>query len=218
MSERYIHMRYGAQSDADTRYSTGEVATLLWENSDPTVNFSAQDVDLGRSVEEFKYLRIVWQDSTGSDTERIIDYDLTNIDSYIGGTDKGRFSFERYATTYRYERSAYFVDENYDTLHFYNAIRVTTNSSNVGSSSSHCIPVEIYGVNIGQVLNSSGSGSGGSGETYTGAYTVTPQAGAQIVLETAGKVMSRNVTVLEVPYYETSNIDGTTVYIAQEVE
>lgn len=52
---------------------------------------------------------------------------------------------------------------------------------------------------------------------YEGPYTVTPLARNQTVLDTNGKLMTDDVTVLEVPYWETSNISGMTVYIANEV-
>ncbi len=55
--------------------------------------------------------------------------------------------------------------------------------------------------------------------TYTGEYEVTPKAFTPQVLETANKVMKENVTIAEVPYWETSNeSDGTTAYIAKEVK
>lgn len=57
----------------------------------------------------------------------------------------------------------------------------------------------------------------GGGEKYEGDYIVTPSAHNDIILETADKVMEDNVTVLEIPYYETSNITGTTVYIADQI-
>ena len=52
---------------------------------------------------------------------------------------------------------------------------------------------------------------------YTGAYTVVPKAHEAITLPTHGLMMSDDVAVQKVPYYETSNIfDGLTVYIAEE--
>ena len=54
-------------------------------------------------------------------------------------------------------------------------------------------------------------------ETYMGALTVTPKAWTEQVLQTRLKMMPDNVTVLEVPYFETHNQDGLTVYIANEV-
>lgn len=54
-------------------------------------------------------------------------------------------------------------------------------------------------------------------EVYTGAYEVTPKAWESQTLETNGKLMTDNVTVYRVPYYETSNLfNGKTAYIAEE--
>lgn len=52
---------------------------------------------------------------------------------------------------------------------------------------------------------------------YNGEYTVTPQAHKEQVLETKNKCMIDDLTVLRVPYFETSNIYGNTVFIASEV-
>lgn len=55
------------------------------------------------------------------------------------------------------------------------------------------------------------------GIPYEGDYTVTPKAHEATILATNGKIMTDDVTVVEIPYYETSNISGSTVYIANEV-
>ena len=55
------------------------------------------------------------------------------------------------------------------------------------------------------------------GEHYQGEYIITPSPSDAIVLETEGKVMDDDVTVIKIPYYETSNVTGKTVYIASEV-
>ena len=53
---------------------------------------------------------------------------------------------------------------------------------------------------------------------YDGDYVVKPKAYEQTVLETDGLYMRDNVVVLEVPYFETSNLqNGYTVYIGSEV-
>ncbi len=52
---------------------------------------------------------------------------------------------------------------------------------------------------------------------YDGNYVVTPLAHAEQVLPTNNKRMTDDVTVLRVPYYETSNEHGLTVYIASGV-
>ncbi len=55
-------------------------------------------------------------------------------------------------------------------------------------------------------------------ETYAGSYEVTPKAWEEQTLETAHKLMTDDVTVFRVPYYETSNLfDGKTAYIAEEI-
>lgn len=58
----------------------------------------------------------------------------------------------------------------------------------------------------------------GGGIPYEGEYIVTPKAFEETILETRNKLMADDVTVLEIPYWETSNPDGKTVYIAGEVE
>lgn len=53
-------------------------------------------------------------------------------------------------------------------------------------------------------------------EYYDGEYTVVPKVTEQ-TLQTEGKIMRQDVTVEQVPYYETSNQKGLTAYIASEV-
>ena len=56
-----------------------------------------------------------------------------------------------------------------------------------------------------------------STELYTGEYNVVPKAAEEQRLPCAGKKMKKDITVQKVPYYETSNDTGITVYIASEV-
>lgn len=56
-----------------------------------------------------------------------------------------------------------------------------------------------------------------STELYTGEYNVVPKATEEQRLPCAGKKMKKDITVQRVPYYETSNDTGITVYIASEV-
>ena len=51
------------------------------------------------------------------------------------------------------------------------------------------------------------------GAHYEGVYEVTPLADFEVVLPTTGLVMEGDVTVNKIPYYETSNTSGITVYI-----
>ena len=49
-------------------------------------------------------------------------------------------------------------------------------------------------------------------ESYKGDYTITPKIDSQ-TMRTKNKKMEDNITVLAIPYYETSNLTGKTVYI-----
>lgn len=54
-------------------------------------------------------------------------------------------------------------------------------------------------------------------ESYDGEYKVIPKAFDSQMLDTANKVLDRNVVITEVPYYETGNeANGVTAYIAKE--
>lgn len=55
-------------------------------------------------------------------------------------------------------------------------------------------------------------------EVYDGDYEVIPKAFNTQTLETADKLLKENIQVKEVPFFETSNDSGTTVYIAREVD
>lgn len=58
----------------------------------------------------------------------------------------------------------------------------------------------------------------GGGAVYEGEYTITPETTAQ-TLQTKHKRMQDDLTVLAIPYYETTNTTGgSTVYIGMEVE
>lgn len=52
---------------------------------------------------------------------------------------------------------------------------------------------------------------------YEGTYDVIPKAYTMQTLATSDKYMEDDVRVHEIPYFETSNVSGTTVYIADEV-
>lgn len=51
--------------------------------------------------------------------------------------------------------------------------------------------------------------------TYEGEYEVTPAVDSQ-VMETKNRLMEEDVTILAIPYFETSNPTGKTVYIGGE--
>lgn len=49
-----------------------------------------------------------------------------------------------------------------------------------------------------------------------GAYDITPKPYESQTFETKGKRMMDDVTVRAIPYYETSNVSGITIYIGGE--
>lgn len=49
---------------------------------------------------------------------------------------------------------------------------------------------------------------GGGGEPYDGEYDITPKVSAPVVLQTEGKTMKKDVTVLKIPQFEVSNPEG----------
>lgn len=53
-------------------------------------------------------------------------------------------------------------------------------------------------------------------DTYDGEYIITPKPFDNQVLPTADFIMRHNVQVKKIPYYQTSNTDGYTVYIGGE--
>ena len=60
--------------------------------------------------------------------------------------------------------------------------------------------------------------TGGVTARYEGDYIVTPKVSAQI-LETKQKVMTDDLTIMEIPFFNVSNTSGgSTVYIGKEIE
>lgn len=53
--------------------------------------------------------------------------------------------------------------------------------------------------------------------TYDGNYQVVPKSTEQL-LSTKDKQMTDDVTIKAIPYFETSNEDGITIFIGSEVE
>ena len=51
------------------------------------------------------------------------------------------------------------------------------------------------------------------GQRYEGEYEITPLPFQEQELQTKEKVLEDNIKVKEIPYYETSNLYGNTVYI-----
>ena len=54
-------------------------------------------------------------------------------------------------------------------------------------------------------------------DIYDGQYEIDPKAHAATILNTSGRMLLKDVTIRKIPYFETSNLSGYTVYIASEV-
>ena len=58
-----------------------------------------------------------------------------------------------------------------------------------------------------------------TGQQYKGLYKIKPLADYDVILKTKNKLLEEDITVLKIPYYETSNtFDGLTVVIGGEYE
>ena len=55
-----------------------------------------------------------------------------------------------------------------------------------------------------------------AGDPYTGSYTITPKVNEQ-TMSTRNKLMQDNITIKAIPFYETDNSLGTTIYIGSEL-
>lgn len=67
------------------------------------------------------------------------------------------------------------------------------------------------------VAAENGAESSEEHEQYTGSYEVTPKAFESQTLETSDKILTDDIVISEVPYYETANATGgVTSYIAKE--
>lgn len=52
---------------------------------------------------------------------------------------------------------------------------------------------------------------------YSGEYEVIPKAFESQTIPTTNKLLRKDISIKEIPYFETHNDKGTTVYIAKEV-
>lgn len=54
-------------------------------------------------------------------------------------------------------------------------------------------------------------------ETYKGEYEFTPLPFQEQILDTKNKILKEDLKIKEIPYYETSNVYGDTVYIGSQI-
>lgn len=209
-----LAVRYGTISDRNKSGGAKTTETLLWTNPSPTTARSSLDATLSQSLQNFQKIRVEYAYNTGSsDAPYYVVFPVKDANGdymFPSGSGKQRMSLGlNNASSHAFTRHFYVSDDT--TIHFNNAYRVNTS----GNTSSNLIPWNIYGINGGY----GGGTSGGGGSVipvYAGPYSVTPKANEAQTLSTAGKQMTEDVTVAKVPYYETSNTSGTTVYIAEE--
>ena len=120
--------------------------TTLWTNSSPSSAFSAQTVSLSQTVNNFKFIKIIFYNSTSQDesTETIIS--TSKLKALSNNTNSANF--------YRGASPAYFSSNvaqirefyysNTTTIGFTSTFRVNNATS---GSNSNCIPYKIIGIN-----------------------------------------------------------------------
>lgn len=209
-----LAVRYGTISDRNKSGGAKTTETLLWTNPSPTTARSSLDATLSQSLQNFQKIRVEYAYNTGSsDAPYYVVFPVKDANGdymFPTGSAKQRMSIGlNNASSNNFVRQFYVADDT--TIHFNNASRVNA----AGTTNTNLIPWNIYGINNGYGGGSS-SGGGSTIPVYAGPYSVTPKAGTAQTLSTAGKQMTEDVTVAKVPYYETSNTSGTTVYIAEE--
>lgn len=77
------------------------------------------------------------------------------------------------------------------------------------------VPLGVSTVNVPLAIGTATAIQIIGGEHYDGVYEVTPLADFEIILPTQGKILDEDVVVNKIPYYETSNESGITVYIGE---
>ena len=75
------------------------------------------------------------------------------------------------------------------------------------------IPLKIKEPERIKLKVSEGDGGGGDYPYYTGDITVTPKVRESVELKTKDTIVLQNITVEEIPYYETSNVKGITFIV-----
>lgn len=121
--------------------STSERATSLWQNSSPSTAYAASTVTLADSINNYRYLKIVFRLSTSlTDTfSSIVDtsnFDDTSISA--GGTFAGSCA-SRIGQVVYCRRFCYSAANSIDF-----SIAHTVNTA--GSDNSNLIPIEIIGI------------------------------------------------------------------------
>lgn len=143
-------VKYGSTAK-NRNASSAESAVLLWENSDRTASFSAQDVTLSRAVDSFRYLRVIYAYSTSSaeDSFREVMVPVWNSDrsaymyQYVTGSTTGYRAALCLKNSSNVTRArTFWILEGGEGVHFF----ACSNVGSSGTSNTGCIPVYIYGI------------------------------------------------------------------------
>lgn len=143
---RYIYSNgtYDVTNYASASVNVSLSETTLWTNSSPSSSFSAQDKSLNSSTSSFKYIKIVFKHSTGSQTREVeVIASIQFYDSTSGGNDTLKLAAGFVASNgdncYRFANKS-----NDTTIHFNNANR--TSGGSVSSSTNVLIPYKVIGL------------------------------------------------------------------------
>lgn len=117
---------------------------VLWTNPSPSSNFAAQNVTLSDSLDNYKYIKLVYRYATNYDLSM---EDILSVDEFkkyqVNSTASGAGTMGMIsASNGAYVRPYYYV--NSTTVQFVSAYQVGTTTSNTG----WLIPLQIIGVNI----------------------------------------------------------------------
>lgn len=148
-----VRMRYGATAEGKTSNNTGTTytETVLWSNPDRTASFSAKDVTLSRSVDSFKYLRVVYAYTTTSSESS-----FREVIVPVWNSGKTAYMYQYAASNHTGYRAAlclknssnvtrartFWILDSGTEIHFF----ACSNVGSSGSGNTGCIPVAIYGI------------------------------------------------------------------------
>lgn len=204
-----LAVRYGKRAETENGARTPS-DVLLWTNPNTSTSRSSLDATLSQSLQNFSKIRVEYAYSTSSaSADYYVVFPVFGKDGsymFASGRSQQNMSLSFYPASGNRATRIFYVSSD-TVIHFNNTTRIGTS----GNLASNLIPWKIYGIKSG--YGSSSSGGGSSIPVYTGDYDVIPDPDVMQTLQTSGKQMIDNVTVQKIPYYETSNPYGETVYI-----
>ena len=113
--------------------------TVLWTNSAPTSNFEAQNVTLSKSINDYKYIKIVWRFSTTNTATTSLLIPVSDIGSLGPYANDSLLMFGSVPGSY-YARAVYKVSNT--SMNIGGAYALNT----AGLSNNLAIPYQIIGL------------------------------------------------------------------------